>query len=230
MKKLNKLGISSLLLVLMLAAVMMLLFSSMGSVFSSLNRTTSDLKRYTTSVGAYSDVAQMISQAYLKAKSTSPPTPPACDSSSAYYQIGSTGMYLCIPNQKYCSQFLDQYCLASPTHIVEFKESTKEVYVVRNFIFDGRSWPLSILLPHASAAAPAAWLPDISAGPLPTLNIVVPVCDNTVLTQKDCIRCDNPNKNAECFKVRICTNSTNSCSSASSYIEPVFAIQTSYGP
>lgn len=212
-------------MIMVVAGVLTILISSMGSMFQSLNKTTTSLKAHGTHVGVLMDMAQMISQAYTKAKATSSTTPPGCDASSSAYLVGGTGtLYLCLPNMTYCSQNGTRFCLKNPPLISQYKGSEKkEVYVVQSSR-QYRNWKIeNLLLPRAFAAAPMPGLPDIAATTPPSTRVDVPLCDNTTGAQKDCIRCDAPNQNAYCFKVRICTNSSGTCS-ASDSIEPVFAI------
>lgn len=225
MKKLSNSGISSLLMIMVVAGSIILLIASMGNMFQSLNKTTSQLKTHGTHVGVLMDMAQMISQAYTKARATSSTIPPGCGGTSTAYLVGGTGsLYLCLPSS-YCSQNGTRFCMKSPPLITQHKGSeTKEVYVVKSLRQNQNRRIEDLLLPRAFATPPMPGLPDIAATTPPSTSIAVPVCDNFTGVQRDCIRCDAPNQNAYCFKVRICTNSSGTCPSVNDYIEPVFAI------
>ena len=174
-------------------------------------------------------MGQVISQAYYKAKVTSTPSPPGCNGDSDPVAVGS--IYLCL-RQGYCTQTQagqQSYCLAFPFTVTNFKiNPTEPIYVVETKTKNQNENFFDLLIPKAHAVPPSPWLPDVDAMTPPTLTIVLPTCNTTTGNDRECIRCNTPNKNADCLKVKICTNGTPTCNSAADFIEPIFAIQTSY--
>lgn len=228
----NRKGMSAIIIVLFIAGIIIVLFSSLGNIFNSLNKTANDLRYYSDNLSVAFDMGQMINNAYRKAQATSSTIPPSCDGQSTAVAVGST--YLCLPNANFCSQFNSTFCLARPFVVTDYKNSEEPPeFVVMNQWQRHPSrlkWPLLLSPSRAWAqSVPAPWLPDVSGSPL-TLTIATPTCMTTTAVNIDCIRCEGPSKNAHCIKVRFCKNGTSTCLTENQWTEPTFAVQLIYGP
>lgn len=208
MKK-NSQGQATVLLVLVIGALLLSLMSSIAINLGSLLKAVRDLKSKTRNYIAIEIIATEIKTAFDIGLQN-----PNCVATPAVFSKLVVGArVLCLRTVSIC--YLNQeYCLArTPAFVIsEYHEPFKnEIKKSKGNVFFALNW----IQKSFAQEAEVVLRPTITSPP--TANITLNTC---ATPSKDCIDC-GATGNANCFKVRICTNRTTTCTTAANYIEPV---------
>lgn len=218
----GKKGQSIILFCLILSAVLLTL---LGSIMVSLSRFNKNVTRLKTRILGYQATIQ-ISQIIQQGRSiaTKYPTcvvPP----SSSLTLVSVGGKPLCLPADKICVNNQFQYCVAKdPNYLISkhIPNTSDEIYSATRPLFN---FDFS-LFPKAFAQTKSKpWFPSITGAPTASI-------EETGFAANKATVCGAPaaSSNAECFKIRICTNGSNTCSDEGDYFNVLVAIVTTKLP
>lgn len=213
----GKKGQSVLLFCLILSVVIVTLLGSIMISLQSFNKGVTRLKTRILGYQATIQISQIIQQGRATgSKFPSCVVPP----SSNLTPVIVDGKLLCLPADKICINNQFKYCVAKDSGYMISKYTPTEpddfyAKKISPFHFDFS------FLPQAFAQTkPKVWLPDLST--VPTASIQEAGFDPNKAT----VCAPAASANAECFKVRICTNGSESCSSSDDYFDALVAIVT----
>ncbi|NUN05049.1 MAG: hypothetical protein HUU57_04735 [Bdellovibrio sp.] len=213
----GKKGQSVILFCLILSAVIVILLGSIMISLQSFNKGVTRLKTRILGYQATVQISQIIQQGFTTAvKYPTCVVPPT----SNLVPIMVAGKLLCLPADEICINNQFRYCVAKSSGYLISKHTPHE----SEDIFAQTKSPFHFdfsFLPMAYAQTkPKVWLPVLSS--VPTASIQEAGFDPNKATVCE----PAASANANCFKVRICTNGSDSCSNSKDYFEALVAIVT----
>lgn len=205
----NNRGQSLIMFTLSVAALMAILISTVLITISSLSKEVDRLKVRINTYQVTIQMAQIVQSARdLGQKDTT------CTAFTGLQQVVVSGKHLCMPASVPC--IFNRFCLAgaAPSYVIT---SIDKIEPEDNFqtSSDGLEVAFSFL-PKAEAQSETIST-RASLASAPTSNITTPTCPDSA---RRCVICTPAaGANAECFKIRICTNFSSSCPSQDNYYE-----------
>lgn len=209
----GKRGQSVILFCLILSVVIVTLLGSIMISIQTFNKGVTRLKTRILGYQATIQISQVIQQGRSTAKRT-----PSC-AVPGLTPVSVNALLMCLPANEICVNNQFRYCLAkSPDYLI-----TKEISIEsseRSYASFFPSFNLDFsLLPKAYAqlSAPKVWLPNLVNPPTASVLEAGFPADKAAVC----------GTNAECFKIRVCTNGSDSCPNTNDYFDTLIAIVTS---
>jgi hypothetical protein len=199
---------------LSIAAVMAILISTLLLIIANVEKEVDRARVRINSYQATIQVAQIIQSAWDLAKKD-----PTCATFSNVQLLNIAGKRLCMPNTS-PGCFSNRFCIErSVSYNIAYADTPLNPMYFEN---EGPSFAIDIsMVPKAYAQASAPLLQPPLAAP-PTSNVGVPTCPDP---GNRCVQCNSgAGYNADCFKVRVCTNNSETCVDRENYYEALIAI------
>ena len=210
----DKKGQSVILFCLILSAVILTLLSSIMLSLNSYNKSVNKLKSRILGYQATVQISQIIQQGYETYKKY-----PTCTGLGVPTTIVPVGtQYLCLPSAEICIENQFRYCVAkNPNYMIsenfEYKDDESQVKAEPNFRFD-----FSFLPKAYAQTSPRPWLPNLSGAPTADIS-------QAGMAANMLVSCEPAaGFNSYCYKIRICTNGSSTCTNADDYYTTVVAI------
>jgi len=208
-------GQSVILFCLILSVVIVTL---LGSIMISIQSFNKGVTRLKTRILGYQATIQ-ISQVIQQGRATAKRTPTCVVPGGGLTPVTANGFLMCLPMDKVCVNNQFRFCIAkNPGYSITKGtpvESTEDVYasIFPSFNLDFSFIPKA----YAQLTAPKVWLPNLVNPPTASVSEAGFPADKAAI-------CGG---NAECFRIRICTNGSDNCPNANDYFDTLVAILTS---
>lgn len=200
---------------LIMCVILAVLHGSIMAMTEGLNKSVTRLRTRILSYQATIQIAQIVQRAYQGREEFSGCTDPSLGSVQEY-TVGGIGF--CMPTGSVCVNSQFRYCIAQSGGALVISEYRtdleEEVYAAAEPLrFDFS------LLPKAYAqAVPKPWLPSLTGATTTTMNM-------TGFDTRLHIHCQGAaTPNANCLRLRICTNGSDSCPNIDDYFDTTIAV------
>lgn len=210
-------GQTALIFTLVLGGLLTVLISSVTLSYSNL---TKEIEKLRVRIDGYQATVQ-ISQVIQEAFTVATKYPTCSDPSFGTLTLVNTGVQpLCMPTGAVCVN--TKFCIAqagASYMISKIDGSTPRQDIFQNV--PEKKWSLKFALINEAQAQnfSNSWLPNLAGAPVATIGLLPCASTNT------CTICaPAANANANCYKVRVCTNSSSSCASPDNYFDALVAI------
>lgn len=209
-------GQSLIMFTLIIAALMAILISSLLISISNLDKEVDRLKVRVNSTQATIQFAQMVQKAWQIAI-----VDPTCITPGTRL-VTTSSQSLCMPATVPCIAY--RYCLseAGNYEITAVDKISEEQYFVQDDVKKENKWSIS-WLPQASAQSEQVSTRPVLAAP-PSSTVAIPVCPAAPPFGQCVVCAPAAGANADCYKIKICTNTSSNCTNRDHFYEAQVAV------